>query len=256
VGQAFETSGTSVVLAVCCDRPEFDIRLMNRCHVIPDRWLLMGAMLAPGAAYQWFREQFCQYEKDMSKKLGIRAYELMDKEAEKSSPGANGLLFLPYLAGERSPIWDPYARGVYFGISLNTTRGDFIRAILEGTALGIRQNMDIVEKDLGFSIEAFHTVGGGAKSEIWSQIKADVTNKIVNTLNIKETAVLGAAMLGGIAAGVYTDYRDAVQQAAASPVQTYHPDARFYTLYARLFEEYKLLYKDVKDRFRKLHEAR
>jgi xylulokinase len=215
----------------------------------------MGAMLAPGAAYQWFREQFCLYEKDMSKKLGIRAYELMDKEAEKASPGANGILFLPYLAGERSPIWDSYARGVYFGISLSTTRGDFIRAILEGTAYGIRQNMDIVEKDLGFSIDAFHTVGGGAKSDIWSQIKADVTNKNINTMNIKETAVLGAAMLGGVAAGVYRDCKDAVNQAAASPSRTYHPDSRFYPLYSRLFEEYKSLYKDVKDRFRNLHRA-
>jgi len=254
-GQAFETSGTSVVLSVCCDKPEFDIRLMNRCHVVPDRWLQMGAMLAPGAAYQWFREQFCRYEKEMGETLDIRPYEIMDLEAEKSAPGANGILFLPYLAGERSPIWDPYARGVFFGISLSTTRNDFIRAILEGTAYGIRQNMEIVESELGFSIDAFHTVGGGAKSSIWSQIKADITGKAVHAMDIKETAVLGAAMLGGVAAGVYSDCADAVKHTAASPAQTYHPDSRLYPLYSRRFEAYKALYLDLKDRFKNLHET-
>lgn len=254
-GQAFETSGTSDVISVCCDQPNFDIRLMNRCHAVPDRWLLMGAMVAPGAAYQWFREQFCHYEKEMSEKLSLRAYEVMDLEAEKSPPGANGIIFLPYLAGERSPIWDPYARGLFFGFSLSSTRGDFIRAILEGTAYGLRQNVEIMEKDLGFSIDAFHTVGGGAKGDIWNQIKADVMDKVVRPMNIKETAVLGAAMLGGIAAGVYKDYKDAVEQAAASPSQAYTPNPRLYPLYTRLFEVYKALYVDLKERFRQLHQA-
>jgi xylulokinase len=255
LGQAFETSGTSDVISVCCDQPRFDIRLMNRCHVVADRWLLMGAMVAPGAAYQWFREQFCRHEKELGEKLNIRAYEVMDLEAEKSPPGANGIIFFPYLAGERSPIWDPYARGLFFGFSLSSTRGDFIRAILEGTAYGLRQNVDIVERDLGFSINCFHTVGGGARSEIWNQIKADIMDKIVRPMSIKETAVLGAAMLGGIAAGLYKDYKDAVKQGAASPSQTYMPNPRLYPLYTRLFGVYKRLYMDVKERFRQLHRA-
>lgn len=254
-GQVFETTGTSDVISVCSDQPRFDIRLMNRCHVVPDRWLLMGAMVAPGAAYQWFREQFCRYEKEMGEKLGISAYELMDLEAKKSPPGAGGVLFLPYLAGERCPIWDPFARGLFFGFSLSSTRGDFIRAILEGTAYGLRQNMEIVEKELGFPVNAFHTVGGGAKSDLWNQIKADTMNKMVHTLNIKETAVLGAALLGGLAAGIYRDYREAVKQAAASPLQTYLPNPELYPLYTRFFEIYKALYPDLKERFRELHQA-
>ena len=254
-GQAFETSGTSDVISVCSDQPKFDIRLMNRCHVVPDRWLLMGAMVAPGAAYQWFREQFGLHEKEICAKLGIRAYEVMDLEAAKSPPGANGVIFLPYLAGERSPIWDPYARGLFFGFSLSTTRGDFIRAILEGTAYGLRQNVEIVEEGLGYPIEAFQTVGGGAKGDVWNQIKADVMNKAVGPMNIKETAVLGAAMLGGIAAGVYDDYRDAVKQAAASSSQTFTPNPPLYPLYTELFDVYKALYTDVKERFLQLHNA-
>jgi xylulokinase len=255
LGQAFETSGTSDVISVCCDQPRFDIRLMNRCHVVPDRWLLMGAMVAPGAAYQWFREQFCPHEKQVSQRSNIRAYELMDLEAEKSAPGANGIIFLPYLAGERSPIWDPYARGLFFGFSLSSTRGDFIRAILEGTAYGLRQNVDIVETDLGFSISGFQTVGGGARSGIWNQIKADVMDKGVRPMSVRETAVLGAAMLGGIVAGVYKDYKDAVKQAAASPSQAYKPNPQLYPLYTSLFEVYKGLYLDVRERFRQLHQA-
>jgi xylulokinase len=255
LGQVFETTGTSDVISVCSDRPTFDIRLMNRCHVIPDRWLFMGAMVAPGAAYQWFREQFCGYEKEASAKLGITAYELMDLEAKKAKPGSNGLVFLPYLAGERSPIWDPFARGLFFGFSLSSTRADFIRSILEGTAYGLRQNVEIVEKDLGFSISAFHTVGGGARSDLWNQIKADVINKTVHTLSIKETAVLGAALLGGLASGVYSDYRDAIHQASASRLQTYRPDPEIYPFYTRLFEIYKGLYPDLKERFRQLYEA-
>ena len=176
-------------------------------------------------------------------------------EAAKSPPGANGVIFLPYLAGERSPIWDPYARGLFFGFSLSTTRGDFIRAILEGTAYGLRQNVEIVEEGLGYPIEAFQTVGGGAKSDLWNQIKADVMNKAVGPMNIKETAVLGAAMLGGIAAGVYDDYRDAVKQAAASSSQTFTPNPPLYPLYTDLFNVYKALYTDVKERFLQLHNA-
>jgi xylulokinase len=255
LGEAFETSGTSDVISVCCDQPRFDIRLMNRCHVVPDRWLLMGAMVAPGAAYQWFREQFCRCEQEVGEKSNMRTYEVMDLQAEKSPPGAHGIVFLPYLAGERSPIWDPYARGLFFGFSLSSARGDFIRAMLEGTAYGLRQNIDIVEKDLGFSISGFHTVGGGARSWIWNQIKADVMAKVVRPMSIRETAVLGAAMLGGIVSGVYKDYKDAVKQAAASPSQAHTPNPQLYPLYTHLFEVYKGLYMDVKERFRQLHQA-
>ncbi|MCI0527399.1 MAG: hypothetical protein L0Y56_08135, partial [Nitrospira sp.] len=149
----------------------------------------------------------------------------------------------------------PYARGLFFGFSLNHTRGDFIRSILEGTAYGLRQNVEVVEKDLGFSVSAFHIVGGGAKSDLWNQIKADVMNKVVHTLNIKETAVLGAALLGGLAAGIYKDYQDAVRQAAASRLQTYTPNPSLYPLYTRLFEIYKHLYLDLKERFKQLYQA-
>jgi xylulokinase len=251
-GQVFETSGTSDVLSFCADRPEFDIRFMNRCHVVPERWLLMGAMLSPGAALSWFRDQCCLPEKRTAEDLGLSAYQIMDLEAKISPPGANRLLFLPYMRGERSPVWDPYARGVFFGLSLDTTKADMIRSILEGTAYGLRQNLEIAEKNLGLRAKDLRAVGGGSKSAIWTQIKADVLKRPITVLNLQETAVLGAAMLGGLASGRFAEHREAVSKASAQPLRVLSPDPETGLLYDQMYESYLSLYLSLKELFERI----
>jgi xylulokinase len=248
-GQALETSGTSDVLCFCADRPLFDRRFMNRCHVIPDRWLLMGAMLSPGAALSWFRDQCCSEERQIAERLQISPYRIMDLQAEQSPPGARGILFLPYLQGERSPVWDPHARGVFFGLSLESTKGDMIRSILEGTAYGLRQNLEVAESELGLVASEIKSVGGGAKSLLWSQIKADILRRRITLLNYQETAVLGAAMLGALASGRYSNYREAVSQAAASSARVLIPNPRLEFFYARMYDSYVSLYLQLRELF-------
>ncbi len=255
-GQAFETSGTSDVLSFCTAQPAFDIRFMNRCHVVADRWLLMGAMLSPGAALSWFRDQFCLPEKEAAHQIGLSPYRIMDLEAESSPPGANGVLFLPYMGGERSPIWDPLAKGVFIGLSLDTTRGDLIRSILEGTAHGLRQNLEIAEKSLSFKVEELRIVGGGSKSEIWSQIKSDILKRPISVLNRQETAALGAAMLGGLASGRFADSREALSVASARPFRVFSPHSDASALYDQMYFSYLALYPSLKDIFEQIWKIR
>jgi xylulokinase len=244
-GQGFDTAGSSDVLAFCIDQPIFDIRFMNRCHSVPERWLAMGALLSPGAALSWFRNQI----------LSVAQYEILNEEAERSGPGANQVIFLPYMQGERSPIWDSMARGVLFGLSLETTRGDLVRAVMEGTAYGLRQNLEIAVKDLGYSLREIRLGGGGAKSDLWCQIKADVLDRPLVRLDEEETAVLGAGMLGGIAAGLYSDHQEAVNQAAARPSRTFSPRPELSPAYERVYQIYCELYPRLKEPFRTLAQA-
>lgn len=253
-GQVFETSGTSDVLSFCADEPVFDIRFMNRCHAVPGRWLLMGAMLSPGAALSWFRDQCCSEESQSARKMETSVYQIMDLKAEASPPGANGLLFLPYMRGERSPIWNPLARGVFFGLSLDTTKGDMIRSMLEGTAYGLRQNLEIAEQQLGFTVKELRVVGGGSKSRIWNQIKADVLRRPVTTMNQQETAVLGAAMLGGLASGRFADFHEAVAKAATRPLQFVPPNPDVDALYGWTYSCYLDLYDRIKELFERMSE--
>jgi len=248
-GQVFETVGTSGVLAVCSAAPAFDKRFLNRCHSVGDLWLLMGATSAPGASLAWFRDHFCEMEVQEAAAAGMDAYDLMCERAAQSPPGARRLLFLPYLSGERSPIWDPNARGVLFGLSLATTRADVTRAILEGTAFGLRQNVAVAEEILGKPFESIRLVGGGSRSPLWCQIKADVLGRPVQTGDYGEMAVLGAAMLGGLAVGAYKDYGEAVRLASPKATARFEPRSELRELYDELYAIFCALYSQLKPSF-------
>ena len=254
-GEVFETAGTSDIVTLCSNEPRFDLRFLNRCHSVGDLWLLMGATSSPGGAFAWARDQFCWPEREAERTTGLEAYDLMCAEAEKTAPGAGKIVFLPYMSGERSPIWDPHARGVFLGLSLATTRAEIIRAVLEGGAYAVRQNAEIAEQLLGHPIEELRAVGGGTKSRLWGQIKADVLGKRVRTLRFRETAALGAALLGGIAAGVYTDYREAVRAAAPTDGDLYEPRWPIHAHYNQLYAIYQSLYPTLSDTYRRLAEV-
>ncbi|MBC7234654.1 MAG: hypothetical protein H5T69_02345 [Chloroflexi bacterium] len=246
-GDAFDVSGTSEMIAVCLPQPVFSPELLARWHVVPGVWVLIGAISTPGAALQWFRDQL--YRASGKGGEGAHAaidtddlWEAMTREAATSPPGANGVIFLPHMMGERAPIWDPDARGVFFGLTLGTTRGDMIRAIMEGAAYAMRHLIELIEIRSGVPVRHAVTIGGAARNPLWRQIKADVWNVALSLPTVHEATVLGAAMTAGVAAGLYADYGEAVRRAVPPPQETLIPDPARHRLYDRPYQIYRRLY--------------
>jgi xylulokinase len=250
--QVYESCGTSDMVSFTSVEPRIIPEFTNRYHVVPGRWACNGVMSTPGAALQWFRDQL--YLPGTAADVGD-AYEAMSCEAESSSPGANGLIFLPYMMGERSPIWDPHARGVFFGLTLSTRRADMIRAIMEGAAYGLRQMFDLAENALGQRFDRVLSVGGGAQNRFWAQIKADVWGKTILTSRLQEGACLGGAMVGGVATGLYPDWLAATDRAAVKDLHETRPRDDLYAVYSRYYEVYAGLYPDLAARYAQLWRA-
>jgi xylulokinase len=165
-----------------------------------------GTMQAAGASYQWTRDRLCPVEVQTAETLGISSYELMNLEAGNSPVGANGLIFLPYLLGERSPRWNPRARGAFLGLTIRHTRADMIRAVLEGVTMNLRVILDAFQAQ-GAQIQAMRLIGGGASGRFWNQMMANVYGMPVHRLAILEEATsMGAALTGGVGVGLYSDF--------------------------------------------------
>jgi xylulokinase len=184
-----------------------------------------------------------------AKETGEDVFDLMTAAAGKSAPGANGVVFLPYMMGERSPIWDSDARGVFFGMSLNNNRGDLIRAILEAAGYGTRQLKEIAEGLTGLEIQHFSSMGGGARSRIWSQIKADIIGVDIDVLDMNDMAPVGAALLGGVGAGIYKDTIEASSRIERKIYRHVSGSRRNTEVYDRRYEVYKELYPRIRDLF-------
>lgn len=244
-GMVLESIGTSIIFAYVNKKPVFDSKVMNRCHVIPDRWFNLAGMSTPGAAYRWFREEFGSTEKALATELDVDPYELLDKEAEKSPPGAHGLIFLPYLSGERSPIWNPNARGVIFGLTLSHSREDLIRAILEGGAFAVRDNMEVFTRN-GLQIKEIRITGGGSKSRLWRQIMADMLGVELKIPLTAETAAFGAAILAGCGAGIYEDAASAAKR-LTRVTEAEKPRVKQHKMYTKRFALFKKIYQNLID---------
>ena len=251
-GDVCESVGTTNVLTVCVTQPKFHEGFINRCHVIEGAWIYQGALSHTGASLRWLKDCFCTDLKAAAEAFHQDAYDLMTETAAlHSAPGANGIVFLPYMQGERSPVWDSYARGVFFGMSLQSKRDDFIRAVLEGAAYGLRQLCGLAEQATGQEIREFCAVGGGAKSEVWSQIKADVTGRDIVVLDVKDMAPVGAALLAGMGIGVFRDAQDAqsrVKKTVHRKFLSREEDAEIYEkrfhIYTHLSPQLKELYRE------------
>ena len=238
-GDAFDVSGTSEMIAVCLPQPVICAELLARWHVVPGVWTLIGAISTPGAALQWFRDQLYAPQSQADSQA---LYEAMTIEAASSPPGANGVLFLPHMMGERAPIWDPYARGVFFGLSLSTRRGDMIRAVMEGAAYAMRQLIELIEGYGGSHIRRVVAIGGAARNRLWRQIKADVWGLELLTPTVREATVLGAALTGGVGAGLYADYAEAVHRAVPPGGEMTTPDRSRHAAYEHPYRVYRRLY--------------
>ncbi len=207
-GMAYNYIGSSSWIGLATAKPVYDssFRTFNWAHLIPGMFGPTGTMQAAGGSYQWIRDQLGTPEVLAAQALNISPYELMNIQATKSPIGANGLLFLPYLMGERSPRWNPSARGAFIGLTVRHSRADMIRAVLEGITLNLRIIQDALTGQ-GAQIEAMRVIGGGARSRLWNQIMADVYGVPVHRLAILEEATsMGAALAGGIGVGLYSGW--------------------------------------------------
>ena len=249
-GDVCESVGTTNVLTVCVDQPKFSPQFINRRHVVEGTWIYQGAMSHTGSSYQWMYDNFYQDYKDYPSISGKSGMILMNDDAEQAEPGAGGLVFLPYMMGERSPVWDPYARGVFFGLSLKTTRREMNRAVLEGCAYGMRQLIEIAENLTGEKMTSFSSIGGGAKSRVWAQIKADVTGCDISVLDMNDMAPVGAALLAGVGAGMFRDVYEASDRVQKTVFMEIKHSDRNKEVYDRRYRVYTSLYPAVKELYR------
>ncbi|NCB31521.1 MAG: xylulokinase [Clostridia bacterium] len=248
-GRAFTTIGTSGVVYAHTNTPAIDGegRVHTFCCAVPGAWHVMGVTQAAGLSLQWFRDQFCKEEMERALHQKIDPYILMDEEAGQIPIGADRLLYLPYLMGERTPHKDPNCRGVFFGLSAMHTRAHLIRAVMEGVAFSMADCMDIL-REMKIEVTQMMVTGGGAKSLLWRQMLSDLYGCPVTALSSQGPA-LGAAILAGVGCGIFKCVEDGCSQMvpkAGEPARPAGENTREYQPYLKL---YRKLYRDLKQDF-------
>lgn len=211
-GTVSATIGTSGVVFAATDRPALDKfgRVHTFCHAIPDRWHVMGVTQGAGLSLRWFKDRFGTAEDSK----GQEPYELLCKEAASAPPGSDGVLWAPYLMGERTPHLDPHARAALVGLAANHSRSHIIRSILEGVAFSLRDSFTILT-EMNVPVKTIRLGGGGARAPLWRQIQADVYGQPVEILVAEEGAAYGAALLAGVGAGIWTSVDEACTQSVS-----------------------------------------
>jgi xylulokinase len=243
--------GTSGVMFVHSDEVAIDPagRLHTFCHAVHGKWHMMGVSLSAAGSLEWFVQRLCE-EIGAGKKRKVSPYDVLNKEAAAVPVGAEGLFFLPYLQGERTPHADPYARGCFVGITGKHARGHLARSIMEGVTYALRDSLEII-RGLGVPVRQIRAGGGGAKSKLWLQMQADVFGQKVYTLNAEEGPAYGVALLAAVGAGAY----DKVEDACAATIRTVSEtatDRKSKKYYDRAFPIYQGLYQSLKNDFVKI----
>jgi xylulokinase len=237
------TLGTSgVVFATtdsCLIEPEG--RLHAFCHALPNRWHLMGVMLSAAGSLQWYRDTLAS----------SASFDELMEEATHVAPGSEGVVFLPYLSGERTPHPDPLARAAWVGLTLRHRRGHLTRSVLEGVAFGLKDSFVLIQRAGLGEIEQVRVSGGGAKSAVWRQILADVLGAELVTVNTTEGAAYGAAILAGAGIGVWPDVETACDT-LISVVERVLPEPAHAEIYGVMHSEYTALYPALKASFNRL----
>jgi len=245
------TVGTSGVVFAASDtyRVEPHGRLHAFCHAVPGMWHLMGVMLSAAGSFRWYRDALGQPEKALAESSGRDVYDILTESAASAPPGCEGLVFLPYLTGERTPYPDPDARGVFFGLTVRHGKPHLTRAVLEGVSYGLRDSLELM-RALGVSMNQVRASGGGARSALWRQILADVFATEIVTVNVTEGAAYGAALLAGVGAGVYAEVREACARTIGLVSQV-QPSANA-RVYADYYPVYQALYPILAPQFKRV----
>jgi len=248
-GVVSSTIGTSGVVFAFSENVSIDPkgRVHTFCHAVPNTWHIMGVTQGAGLSLKWFRDNFCIEEKRTADLLKIDPYVLMDQEAEKVTAGCNGLIYLPYLMGERTPHLDPNAKGVFFGLSAKHEKPDMIRSVMEGVVYSLKDCLEII-REMGVDVSEVRASGGGGKSKLWRQMQADVFGKEITTINSSEGPALGVALLAGVGTGVYSSVNQACE--AVIKVKTKQSaDMEINSKYEKFYGIYKQLYNSLKKDF-------
>ncbi len=244
--------GTSGVMFVHSDEVKIDPlgRVHTFCHAVRGKWHMMGVTLSAGGSLQWFRNELCKADFAAAKKAKKDIYDILSKEAAATPVGAEGLYFLPYLSGERTPHADPFARGCFIGLTLAHSRGHMTRAIMEGVAHSLRESLAIFD-ELGVPVKQIRASGGGSRSPFWRQIQADAFGRKAATINSEEGPAYGVALLAAVGAG---EYKNVVEACTATirVVSETTPDRKAQKIYDRAFPIYQQLYQSLKNDFRKI----
>jgi len=237
-GVVAEMTGTSTVLLMPTDGNNFNDAFVAIEHAIAGRQLRLGAMVASGASVAWLQQNILK---------GEQSVEQLSRDAQEVAPGSEGLIFLPYMMGERSPIWHTNARGVFFGLSLTTTPAMMFRAVLEGTAFALAHNVEI-GKASGIKIDEIRSIGGGSKSGLWNQIKADVLGMPIAVLEDSVGAAVGDAYLAGMGVGLFKDIRQTLKTNVKIEAR-FVPDQKVHSYYQERYARFRSLYESIKDEF-------
>lgn len=241
---------TGAALAICAtvNEPFFDPdgNLPLHYHAMPDSYFAHTCTMG-GMVLRWFRDGFCQPEMTAGSLSGIDAYDILSKEAAQVAPGSDGLVMLPHLQGAWAPEFNPKAKGVFYGITLHHTRPYFVRAIMEAIAYAIRNSLKVLEGK-GIRSSEIRSLGGGSRSKVWGQIKADVIQQPVYTMKNEEAGCLGAAILAGVAIGTYKSVEDAVTKVVAVDDRI-EPNPNNAGVYDKAFDRYIGLYNSLLSTF-------
>lgn len=245
-GIVTETTGTALAIGATADKADYDnAGRVNIYRHYNESFLILPYCPTAGIVLKWFKDEFCEREIKESDEKGRSVYQLLDEAASNVKPGADGLVLIPHLAGSLSPDINPYARGVFFGIGLETKKPHFIRAILESIGYMLRENLELLEA-MGIKVREIRSLGGGSGSKLWNSIKADIIYKHITVMEQPESTSLGAAILGAVSVGLY----DSVEEACKLHVRSreiYTPNQANSEMYNKSYTTYRAVYNRLKE---------
>jgi len=255
-GEAYIYLGTSTWMATASTRPLIDPqqRTFTFCHFTRGLYFPTGTMQSGGGSFQWLKNTLCNSERAAAEQAGIDVYDLLNLKAKEVPCGSEGVIFLPYLMGERSPLWNPDARACFVGLSMVHDKRHMIRAVLEGVAY----NMKLIEEaflEQGVNISTIRMIGGGAKSRLWRRIFSDITERKVARLNfIEEATSIGAAIAGGVGVGIFSSLKETDKLVKLE--EEIHPNEDNFPIYRRYYNIFKTTYEKLFDVFSMMAETR
>lgn len=242
-GQTQEQGGQAGGMSVCTDTCKTHPDLICGTHVVPGKWLLQGGTVGGGGTMEWYKAQFGQAEAVLYP--GKNVFEALTEPCDSVAPGSDGVIFLPYMQGERSPIWDPNAKGVFYGLNFSTTKAHMTRAILEGVAYSLRHNIEAASA-CGAAPTKLIATGGAANSQLWTQVKSDITGIPIAVCDNQSASCLGAAILAGVGTGVYPDFETAVNK-TVTLTREHMPNMENKAIYDKYYQIYREIYENLKD---------
>ena len=250
-GKTFSYVGSSSWIATTSEKPLFDdqMRTITWAHIVPGLYSPNGTMQSAGGSYSWIKNNICLAEIQEAQSQGKDVYDIRNTKIEQSPPGANGVIFLPYLLGERAPRWNPDAKGAFIGVKMENSRSDLLRSVLEGVTMNLSIILDTLRQQV--DVEEILVIGGGAKGAVWRQIMADIYNtRIVVPSLLEEATSMGAAVTGGVGAGLFKDF-SAIEKFI--DIESVHsPREEYFPVYADAKRMFDICYFSLEDAFKEM----